>query len=219
MALDPHGAILAVGSLDGLVSIWDVNSGTTLHCFSARTPILSLTWSSGPRGFIFGCENGILVSVLLEKAFIRSTYFHAHSRPIHRISPSPNETRLISGAVDEVVVWKRDFVSTTHEELWGMFKPIPRPPDKYSQSGGAVQVTSVNWLCRCDSEEKHKFVVSSYLCHGILCWDLVSLAVVRRLPNPDCSSLALAPDGSLAVVSSSSHAFEVQNIASLASYK
>ena len=67
MSLDPHGTILAVGSLDGLVSVWDVNSGIALHCINAHSPILSLAWSSGPKGFIFGCENGILVSVLLEK--------------------------------------------------------------------------------------------------------------------------------------------------------
>ena len=67
MAFDPHGTILAAGSLDGLVSIWDVNSGATLYCINAHTPVLSLVWSSGPNGFIFGCENGVLVSILLEK--------------------------------------------------------------------------------------------------------------------------------------------------------
>jgi WD40 repeat protein len=78
MDLNPHGTILAVGSLDGLVSVWDVSSGTALHCINAHTPILSLVWSSGPEGFIFGCENGILVSILLEKV---CTFIGYHHRP------------------------------------------------------------------------------------------------------------------------------------------
>ena len=125
VAFNPCGKILAAGSLDGLVSVWEVNTGSVLHCINARTPVHSLAWSSGPEGFIFGCENGTLVSVFLEqvisfnfsaicathdtpKATIKSTYFHAHSGPIRCLSPHLNSPLLISGAADQVTIWKRD---------------------------------------------------------------------------------------------------------------
>ena len=125
IAFNPCGKILAASSLDGLVSVWEVNTGSALHCINARTPVHSLVWSSGPEGFIFGCENGTLVSVFLNKvisftfsticvadntpeATIRSTYFCAHSGPIRCLSPRLNTPFLISGAADQVTIWKRD---------------------------------------------------------------------------------------------------------------
>lgn len=63
----------------------------------------------------------------------------------------------------------RNKLTPSFSESWGMFKPIPQPPGRYSQSGVAVEVTSVNWLHRRGSnDERHKFVVSSYLWHGVL---------------------------------------------------
>lgn len=54
-------------------------------------------------------------------------------------------------------------------ESWEVFKTIPRPPDQYSQSGGAVQVTSLNWLYKRGSkEDRNRFVVASYQWHGVL---------------------------------------------------
>ncbi|KAI9456346.1 WD40-repeat-containing domain protein [Lactarius psammicola] len=211
VAFNSCGSLLAASSLDGLVSVWEVNTGSVLHCINARTPIHSLVWSSEPEGFIFGCENGTLVSVFLEQASIRSTYFHAHSGPIRCLSPHVNTTLLVSGAADQVTVWEREH--STRDESWEVFKTVPQPPDQYSQSGGVVQVTSVNWLYKRGSkEERNRFVVSSYQWHGVLCWDLTSLSIMWRLANPDCSSLALAPDGALMAIYSISHAFEVHDV-------
>ena len=67
LALDASGSTLAAGSLDGSISVWAVATGSALHRVNARNPILSLVWSTGSEGFVFGCENGILVSVLLEE--------------------------------------------------------------------------------------------------------------------------------------------------------
>ena len=67
VALNPQGSIFAAGSLDGNVSVWAVDTGSALHRINARTPIHSLVWSTGLEGFVFGCENGVIVSVLLKK--------------------------------------------------------------------------------------------------------------------------------------------------------
>lgn len=71
-AFNSCGSLLVASSLDGFVSVWEVNTGSLLHCINARTPVHSLVWSSQPEGFIFGCENGMLVSVFIEKVFFIS---------------------------------------------------------------------------------------------------------------------------------------------------
>jgi WD40 repeat protein len=65
--MNSHGSTFAAGSLDGTASVWALDTGVALHRINARTPIRSLVWSTGSEGFIFGCENGVLVSVLLEE--------------------------------------------------------------------------------------------------------------------------------------------------------
>ena len=65
VAFNSCSTLLAASSLDGFVSVWEVNTGSFLHCINARSMVHSLVWSSGTEGFIFGCENGTLVSVFL----------------------------------------------------------------------------------------------------------------------------------------------------------
>ncbi|KAH9021464.1 WD40-repeat-containing domain protein [Lactarius pseudohatsudake] len=212
VALNPRGNILAVGSLDGSISVWAVDTGSALHRVNARTPIHSLVWSTGSEGFVFGCENGVLVSILLEEACVKTVYFHAHSRPIYCLSPFSNDELLISGAVNEVTVWKRDRHNATRDETWEAFKIIPQPPEQYSRTGRVVKVTSVNWLQnRNSSEGGQKFILTSYLWHGVMCWDLASLAIMWRLAIPDCLSLALTLDGSLVAAYGASDSFEVHD--------
>ncbi|KAI9444331.1 WD40-repeat-containing domain protein [Lactarius indigo] len=173
VALNPRGGILAAGSLDGNVSVWAVDTGSALHRVNARTPILSLVWSTGSEGFVFGCENGILVSILLEEV-------HPSSHQLRSICYSPTET-------------------------WEVFKTIPQLPEQYSQTKRVVKITSVNWLqSRNSSEGGQRFIVTSYLWHGVMCWDLASLAIT-------CLSLVLTPDGSLVAAYGASDSFEVHD--------
>lgn len=80
VALNSQGSIFAAGSLDGNVSVWAVDTGSALHRINARTPVHSLVWSTDVEGFVFGCENGVLVSVLLEEVRLSSLF---HSVGIH----------------------------------------------------------------------------------------------------------------------------------------
>lgn len=67
LSFNSYGSMFAAGSLDGTVSVWAVDTANALHRINARTPIHSLVWSTGSEGFVFGCENGTLVSVHLEE--------------------------------------------------------------------------------------------------------------------------------------------------------
>ncbi|KAN0136774.1 WD40-repeat-containing domain protein [Lactarius tabidus] len=148
----------------------------------------------------------------LHRVHIKTVYFHAHSGPICCISPCSNDKLWISGAVNEVAIWKRDRNCVTGEETWEVLKTMPQPPEQHPQVERVVKVTSVNWLRNrnsSDSEGGQKLVVTSYLWHGVMCWDLATSAIMWRLGIPDCLSLALAPDGLSLAAYGVSNSFEV----------
>jgi WD40 repeat protein len=65
MVLSPDGRRLVTGSDDSTVNVWSTQSGTTLYHIKAHSPVLSLAWLRNSKGFIFGCKNGMLASVIV----------------------------------------------------------------------------------------------------------------------------------------------------------
>ena len=63
MVLSPDGCWLLTGSDDCSVLVWSTKTGTTLCRIKARSPVLSLAWLTNEHGFLFGCKNGLVVSV------------------------------------------------------------------------------------------------------------------------------------------------------------
>ena len=65
MVLSPDGRRLVTGSDDSTVLMWSTQSGATLCHIKAYSPVLSLAWLKNSKGFIFGCKNGMLASVIM----------------------------------------------------------------------------------------------------------------------------------------------------------
>jgi len=65
MVLSPDGRRLVTGSEDSTVLVWSTQSGATLFRIKAHSPVLSLAWLRNSRGFVFGCKNGMLASVVI----------------------------------------------------------------------------------------------------------------------------------------------------------
>jgi WD40 repeat protein len=67
MVLSPDGHRLVTGSNNSTVIMWSTQSGTTLCHIKAHSPVRSLAWLRNSKGFIFGCKNGMLASVIITK--------------------------------------------------------------------------------------------------------------------------------------------------------
>ena len=65
MVLSPDGRRLVTGSDDSTVLVWSTHSGAILYRIKAHSPVLSLAWLRNSNGFLFGCKNGILASVII----------------------------------------------------------------------------------------------------------------------------------------------------------
>jgi WD40 repeat protein len=63
MVLSPDGRRLLTGSDDSSVIVWSTKTGTILCRIKARSPVLSLAFLTNSNRFLFGCQNGLIVSV------------------------------------------------------------------------------------------------------------------------------------------------------------
>lgn len=76
MVISPDGRRLVTGSDDSTVLVWSTRSGVALCRLKAHSPVLSLAWLRNSKGFIFGCRNGILVSVDITEVCGYELWFH-----------------------------------------------------------------------------------------------------------------------------------------------
>jgi WD40 repeat protein len=67
MALSPDGHRLITGSDDCSVIVWSTKAGTIRCRINAHSPVLSLACFADSNGFLFGCKNGLIVSVTISE--------------------------------------------------------------------------------------------------------------------------------------------------------
>lgn len=66
IAFSPSGLLLASGSLDGRVCVWDINTSKLRYVFSGKSAVLSILWAPpGDCHVVCGMENGTIASLLI----------------------------------------------------------------------------------------------------------------------------------------------------------
>ena len=85
IVLSPDGRRLITGSGDSTVLMWSTQSGSTLCCIKAHSPVLSLAWLKNSNGFLFGCENGMLASVNISEVRILSLLLGTHADAMYSL--------------------------------------------------------------------------------------------------------------------------------------
>ncbi|KAH8976923.1 WD40-repeat-containing domain protein [Lactarius hatsudake] len=213
IVLDGHR--LVTGSTDCTVLMWSVQSGRALCRIKSHSPVLSVVWLRNSNGFLFGCKNGMMASVDIGERFVKTTFFKGHSVPIHCLSPKFNDLFPISGAMDEVKIWKREVRAVEQVESWEL--KVKLPPPSVLDLRRVVEVTSVNWQSQ-DVGTSASLAIVSYRLHGILCWDVAGMTVLWQFPIDDwcngSATLSLSPDGRLAATVDKTNNFEIRDLKS-----
>ncbi|KAH8981442.1 WD40-repeat-containing domain protein [Lactarius hatsudake] len=137
MSLSLDGHRLVTGSTDCTMLMWSVQSGRALCHIKSHSPVLSVVWLRNSNGFLFGCKNGMMASVDIGECFVKTTFFKGHSVPIHCLSPKFNDLFPISGAMDEVKIWKREVRAVEQVESWELKVKLP-PPECWDVAGMTV---------------------------------------------------------------------------------
>ena len=149
MAVDPTSSLLATGSADGSVKVWDLRGGYCTHVFRGHGGVVSaLCWhvesrraGSSARGvqLITGCVDGKVRVWDLRggaKAASKPTaVLHAHAGVVRGIGISSDGKTIVSGARDQTLVfwdwkegrWTRRDIQLIHERIEAL-KFLPGTP-------------------------------------------------------------------------------------------
>ncbi|GAU07966.1 WD40 repeat domain-containing protein [Desulfoplanes formicivorans] len=118
IAFSPDGRLLAAGSEDGIVRIWDMDQGTLVHSFHGHGGTVGcLAWIDASRLVSGGDDGRILVWGMDELAPIGT--LSGHTGRVACLAVSPDGTMLVSGSHDgSVREW--DLAAMQHVRQWSL---------------------------------------------------------------------------------------------------
>lgn len=106
VAWSPDGATLASGSSDGMLCLWDLESGRHLHNLKGHIYwVMSLAWSPNGKTLASGSSEHV---VRLWDPYTGKSIrtISGHSGDVYSVSWSPDGTLLVSGSYDNTIrVW------------------------------------------------------------------------------------------------------------------
>lgn len=139
MATDPTSSLLATGSADGTVKVWDLAGGFCTHVFRGHGGVISaLSWnvqayqpgsSSRTVQLLTGCVDGKVrvwdLQGSKQSASKPSAVLSAHAGVVRSIGVAPGGHTIVSGARDQTLVfwdwknnrWQRRDIVLAHERI------------------------------------------------------------------------------------------------------
>ncbi|KAI6150235.1 WD40-repeat-containing domain protein [Pisolithus thermaeus] len=197
LAFSSHGTFLAVGSLDGKLSLWSTLSGRKLHVVvTGSNAVLSIIWMMPSENHLLcGLANGVVISIHIDDCVRRGsqvtvTGFTAHSSsPVEYLAVM--DCIVVTGARSEVFLWNHEG-TVNHES--------------------EVIVTSLAWA---HTKYSERTLLVAYLHHGILLWDAIKVKMahfiyVKTLVGS--GSMSVSRDGNVLVVSNVTTGFDIYHL-------
>ncbi|KAI0310395.1 WD40-repeat-containing domain protein [Amylostereum chailletii] len=189
LSFSPKTDLLASGSEDGTIVLWNTLKGTRQRNIQIGSPITALLWHpSRPRFLVCGSETGVtLYDTLTDQCVpaMLGSQGYAHCIDIDK------ETGLLAVGVDCDVHIAKDVV----DKRFATFSHVPRPG---SPTDSAILPRSLHFL------SGGVKLITAYIYHGVTCWDVESnMSLWHMNPesvspigsttlSPDCKTIAIA---------------------------
>ena len=183
IAVHPNGQTIATGSDDGMIVLWNLQTGRQVHQFYSVQPVRSVSISPDGKTIVGACDQTISIWNLETKhrigTFSKPASGQSHDGMIHSLCFSGDSRLVVSASSDRTLqVWKNDHRSVIHEKL------------KRTLKGHTNTVFSV--VVSRDGQR----VVSGSADSTIRIWDLTSWAEPQVLTGHQgwVNTIALSPD-------------------------
>ncbi len=231
VAFSSDGELLASGSADGTIKIWDVAHGQLLRTLSGQGGgVSSVAWSLDGKQLVSGSYDKILKVWDVARGELKHT-LSGHEDWIYSVAWSPNGKMLASGSGDGTVrIWdmrRRELLHTLsgHED-W-IYSVAWSPNGKKLASGSADQSVRIwevasgelqhtlreheNWVFSVAWSPNGKVLASGSYDQTVKLWDVDSGAVLHTLSGHEdwVSSITWSPNGEMLASGSDDKAIKV----------
>lgn len=196
LAIDPGGKLLASGSLDDTIAIWNFRTGERLRTLRGHSKSINALAISPDGTLLASCSDDDTIALWQLNTGTRLATFDEHLRDVNAVAFATQGHLLISGSEDRTIkLWPLgDRASQT---------PAPSP---YTLSGrsGMIKAIATN----------HTQLVSGGLDKTIHVWNIASRQVIYNLSGhfQAVNTLAISPDGTLLASGSKDKTIKLWNL-------
>ncbi|KAI0716862.1 WD40-repeat-containing domain protein [Earliella scabrosa] len=202
VAFSPQGLLLATGSLDGRLCVWNVQEGRLLYRHLGEHEISAIAWLPACEDeLLFGTKRGNIVRLTITPNDLSVSGFWAHGSPVEHLALKG--LWLASGALEEVKLWKWDGVA----KLYVLQQSLPGPATVKKNANKEVIVTSLHWT----SARQHELLLLvTYMYHGVYLYDPPDWHSIRTIPAPGkVGHASLSDSGTHLAISNLDTGFDV----------
>ena len=107
LEFSPTGLNMSSGHYDGILRLWDINTGEVIHTIDAESVVQSIAYSPDGRIIATGgsYENGLIKLWDIGTGFLLHT-LPGHTSGVDHLEFSPDGTLLVSGSYDgSIIIW------------------------------------------------------------------------------------------------------------------
>lgn len=148
LAFSPKGDIVASGTVERVVKLWDIRTGECIGTLEGHTyPVLSLSFSPDGNQLVSGSGDTTLIIWDLENNS-KVRQMKGHGFYVVAVDWDPNGNRIVSGSVDaNICEWDSNTgeVIAKHNEHRAAVREVRFSPDGSKLVSGSSDLTMMLW--------------------------------------------------------------------------
>jgi WD40 repeat protein/tetratricopeptide (TPR) repeat protein len=217
IAFSPDGCILASGSNDGSIKLWNVSMDEVLQTLTGHSQsVYSVAFSPDGRILASGSNDETVKLWNVDTGQVLQT-LQGHESKVHSVVFHPTKSILVSGSDDKTILWEVD--ANTSKELQTLpgYETIAFSPDgnilALASNDKTIKLRNISTGKMLETQQKPDKSVKKFaftpdgkiLASGgknIILWEVSTGKKLQTLPESDVRTVAFNHDGRILVSNS-----------------